>query len=82
MTWTPRRRAAAVAVLAGCLLQGCTSSLLESGHRPDEALTSGFSYGFWVAAGFAFVSLLTTLLVLRQEDLPAVGAEAEPVPAG
>jgi hypothetical protein len=59
-----------------------TTSLLESGTPQPEALTSGFSYGFWVAAGFALASLITTLVVLRQEDLPAVGAEPQPVPAG
>ncbi len=56
-----------------------TNNLLESGTPQPEALTSGFSAGFWVAAGFALVSLVTTLVVLRQEDLPAV--RAEPAPA-
>jgi EmrB/QacA subfamily drug resistance transporter len=59
-----------------------TTTLLEDGTPQAEALTSGFSWGFWVAAGFAFVSLVTTLVVLRQGDLPAVGTEPEPAPAG
>jgi MFS family permease len=59
-----------------------TTTLLEEGTPQAEALTSGFSWGFWVAAGFAFVSLITTLVVLRQEDLPAVGTEPATVPAG
>ncbi|MGH2450198.1 MAG: MFS transporter, partial [Candidatus Limnocylindria bacterium] len=59
-----------------------TSSLLDSGTARPEALTEGFSIGFWVAAGFALVALVTTLVVLRQEDLPAVRAEAAPAPAG
>ncbi|MGH3006117.1 MAG: MFS transporter [Gaiellaceae bacterium] len=59
-----------------------TSSALDSGTARPEALTEGFSLGFWVAAGFALVALVTTLVVLRQEDLPAVRAEAAPAPAG
>ncbi|MGH3031860.1 MAG: MFS transporter, partial [Gaiellaceae bacterium] len=59
-----------------------TSSALDSGTARPEALTEGFSLGFWVAAGFALVALVTTLVVLRQEDLPAVGAEPAPAPAG
>ena len=41
MTGTPNRRAAAVAVLAGCLLQGCTSSLLESQVPAPEVYRLG-----------------------------------------
>jgi EmrB/QacA subfamily drug resistance transporter len=59
-----------------------TSSALDSGTARPEALTEGFSLGFWVAAGFALVALVTTLVVLRQEDLPAVGTEPAPAPAG
>ena len=59
-----------------------TSSALDSGTPRPEALAQGFSLGFWVAAGFALVALVTTLVVLRQEDLPAVGAEPAPAPAG
>jgi EmrB/QacA subfamily drug resistance transporter len=59
-----------------------TNNLLDSGRGQAEALTSGFSWGFYVAAGFAAASLITTLLVLRQEDLPAVGTEPATVPAG
>jgi EmrB/QacA subfamily drug resistance transporter len=59
-----------------------TTDLLESGTAQPEALTSGFSLAFWVAAGFGVVSLLTTIAVLRQRDIPAVDAEAAPAPAG
>jgi EmrB/QacA subfamily drug resistance transporter len=59
-----------------------TSSALDSGTPRPEALAQGFSLGFWVAAGFALVALVTTLVVLRQEDLPAVGSQPAPVPAG
>jgi EmrB/QacA subfamily drug resistance transporter len=40
-----------------------------------SALTSGYSLAFWVAAAFAGVSVIATLLALRREDLAA-----EPVP--
>jgi hypothetical protein len=29
----------------------------------------GYSVAFWVAAGFAAISLATTLLILKREDL-------------
>jgi EmrB/QacA subfamily drug resistance transporter len=59
-----------------------TSNLLADGTPQAQALTDGFSLGFWVAAGFALVSFVTTLVVLRQDDLPAVRAEPAPAPAG
>ena len=59
-----------------------TTSLLESGEPQAEALTSGFSYAFWVAAGVGLISVITTLVMLRQEDMPGVDTEPEPVPAG
>ncbi len=59
-----------------------TTDLLDGGTAQPEALTSGFSLAFWVAAGFALASLITTLLVVRQSDIPAVGSEPAPAPAG
>ena len=59
-----------------------TTSLLESGRPQAEALTSGFSYAFWVAAGVGLISVITTLVMLRQEDMPGIDTEPEPVPAG
>ena len=59
-----------------------TTDLLDSGTPPPEALTSGFSLAFWVAAGFGLASLITTMVVLRQKDMPAVSGEPAPVPAG
>jgi EmrB/QacA subfamily drug resistance transporter len=59
-----------------------STNLLDGGTAQPEALTSGFSLAFWVAAGFALVSLVTTIAVLRQRDIPAIGAEPAPVPAG
>ncbi len=59
-----------------------TTSLLESGTAQAEALTSGFSCAFCAAAGFGLVSVITTLVVLRQEDIPAASTEPATVPAG
>ena len=58
-----------------------TTDLLEGGTPQAEALTSGFSLGFWVAVGFGVISFLTTIAVLRQRDIPAVSGEAAPAPA-
>ncbi|MDQ3867786.1 MAG: MFS transporter [Actinomycetota bacterium] len=58
-----------------------TTSLLESGTARPEAMTSGFSLAFWVGAGFALISLVTTLVVLKHEDLAAVDPHAAPAPA-
>jgi hypothetical protein len=58
-----------------------TESRLEAGTPQPEALTSGFTLAFWVAVGFAVVSLVTTLVVLRRRDLAAAPA-GEPVPVG
>ncbi len=59
-----------------------TTSLLESGTARPEAMTSGFSLAFWVGAGFALISLVTTLVALKHEDLAAVDPHAAPAPAG
>src|SRR5918997_381031 len=54
-----------------------TEGLLESGTPAPEALTSGFQIAFWVGAAFALISLVTTLIVLRSDDLRA----PQPAPA-
>jgi sugar phosphate permease len=61
-----------------------TDTLVATGEPVPQALTSGFSLAFWVAAGFALVSLATTLVVIRREDVAQVDRrteEAQPVPA-
>ena len=59
-----------------------TENLTPAGQQPTaEALTSGFSLAFWFAAGFALVSLVTTLVVLRRKDLAVPSVDAPPVPA-
>jgi EmrB/QacA subfamily drug resistance transporter len=59
-----------------------TSDLAGDAAPTAGDLTSGFSLAFWVAAGFGLVSLLTTIAVLRQRDIPAVSGEPAPAPAG
>ncbi len=60
-----------------------TEGLLESGAAAPEALTNGFGLAFLVAAGFAIVSLVTTLVVLKSDELEAASsAQPAPVPAG
>jgi EmrB/QacA subfamily drug resistance transporter len=61
-----------------------TDNLVDSGESRVEALVGGFSLAFWVAAAFAVVGLVTTLVVLKRDDLrtepvtepePAAGAQ-------
>jgi EmrB/QacA subfamily drug resistance transporter len=56
---------------------------LANGAQPSaDALTSGFQYAFWVAVAFALVSFVTTLLVLRRDELDeATARQVAPVPA-
>jgi EmrB/QacA subfamily drug resistance transporter len=58
-----------------------TDSLLASGSDRAAALTGGFSIAFWVAAAFAVVSLVATIVLLRRDDLTAVEEEQEPLAA-
>jgi EmrB/QacA subfamily drug resistance transporter len=53
-----------------------TEGLLEGGVDRPSALTQGFSIAFWVAAAFALLSLVATLLALRSRDLAAAPAGA------
>ena len=55
-----------------------TNSLLGSGAQAPQALTRGFSLAFWIGVAFAGISLLTTLVALRREDLRV---EGQPAPA-
>jgi MFS family permease len=57
------------------------SHSLESKGTPlKQALTSGDSLAFWVAAGVAVAAIVTTLLIVRRRDLQ-VQPEAAPAPA-
>ena len=55
---------------------------IADGTRPPVAFTDGFSLAFWVSAGFAVLSLATTLVALRSDELEVAAAqqEAAPVP--
>ncbi len=46
-----------------------TKNLLHDGVSPDKALTDGFSIAFWVAMGIALLGVLTTIVMLKREDL-------------
>ncbi len=52
-----------------------TDNLLASGEQRAQAVTSGYSYAFWAGVGFAVLSAVATLLVLKREDLVQAGAE-------
>jgi EmrB/QacA subfamily drug resistance transporter len=58
-----------------------TDNLLADGTSAPVALTDGFSLAFWVAVAFGVVSVVTTLLVLRREDLATEKIEELPLPA-
>jgi EmrB/QacA subfamily drug resistance transporter len=56
-----------------------TENLTPAGQQPSlDALVDGYSVAFWVAVGFAAISLATTLLILKRQDLVAApeGAQA------
>ena len=52
-----------------------TDNLLASGEQRAQAVTSGYSYAFWAGVGFAVLSAVATLFVLKREDLVQAGAE-------
>jgi MFS family permease len=57
-----------------------TNDLLSGGTQPPEALTSGFTRAFWVGAAVAFVGVVTTLIVLRRDELERAAAQAAAAP--
>ena len=57
-----------------------TNDLLGGGTQPPEALTSGFTRAFWVGAAVAFVGVVTTLIVLRRDELERAAAQAAAAP--
>jgi EmrB/QacA subfamily drug resistance transporter len=46
-----------------------TSDLLANGAEQLQAFTEGYSRAFWAGAVFAAISLATTLVVIREEEL-------------
>ena len=59
-----------------------SETLLGEGKTPAEALTSGFNWAFWVAAGFMALGAVITILVLRNRDVPTHEPEAAAEPIG
>jgi EmrB/QacA subfamily drug resistance transporter len=57
-----------------------SETLIEDGKSQAEALTSGFNWAFWVAAGFMLLGFVITMAVLRNRDVPTheQAAIAEP----
>jgi EmrB/QacA subfamily drug resistance transporter len=53
-------------------------TLLERGERPEEALTSGFQWGFWVGAAIWTATLISALLLIRQKEIPVPEAAEQP----
>jgi EmrB/QacA subfamily drug resistance transporter len=56
-----------------------SQTLLADGKSPAEALTSGFNWAFWAAAGFMVLGAVVTIVVLRNRDVPTQ-AHAAPGP--
>jgi EmrB/QacA subfamily drug resistance transporter len=56
-----------------------SDNLIEDGVAEVNALTDGYSLAFWVAAGFAILGVIVTLLALKREEL--VMEHAEPASA-
>jgi EmrB/QacA subfamily drug resistance transporter len=58
-----------------------TEDMVASGAAAPEALTNGFGLAFFVAAGFAFASLVLTLVALKGDELDVAALDAAPAPA-
>ena len=59
-----------------------SETLLGEGKSPEEALTSGFNWAFWVAAGFMLLGAVITIVVLRNRDVPTHEPEPAAEPTG
>jgi MFS family permease len=55
-----------------------TNNLLADGVAGPTALTDGFKLAFWVGVGLAALALVTTMVLLKRDDLRA---SAEPIQA-
>ena len=53
-----------------------TKTLLQSGHDPLSAQTSGFGLAFWVIAAIAAAGVLAAVVLVRGQELETVEAEA------
>jgi MFS family permease len=61
--------------VAATIATSHASTLLDSGHTPAQAYTSGFALAFWVLGGLGIVGVLASLALVRGEAI----ATAEPV---
>jgi EmrB/QacA subfamily drug resistance transporter len=57
-----------------------SDTLLQEGTSPPEALTSGFRWAFWVAAGIWVAGLLASILFIRREEVAQPEAVELPAP--
>jgi EmrB/QacA subfamily drug resistance transporter len=58
--------------IAATIANEHAETLRAEGSSAAAALTGGFNWAFWVGAIFSIVGLVVTLVVLRQDDVPAV----------
>ena len=54
-------------------------TLLQQGDSPAAATTSGFQWGFWVAAGIWAAGLVASIVFVRREEVAQTGAAEMPV---
>jgi EmrB/QacA subfamily drug resistance transporter len=54
-----------------------TTTLLHSGHDLASAQTGGFALGFWVIAGFGAAAVVTTLALVRSQEIAFDAETAE-----
>jgi MFS family permease len=54
-------------------------TLLQSGHDPAYAQTSGFALGFWVIAAFGAAAVIATLVLVRPQEVSAEASVATAV---
>jgi EmrB/QacA subfamily drug resistance transporter len=52
------------------------TNLAPDGNPTAADLTSGYALAFWVAAGVALAAIVTTLVIVRKQDLEIAAAEA------
>ena len=55
-----------------------SGTLLKQGTAPEEALTGGFKWGFWVCAGIWAGALLAALIFIREREVAVPGAAELP----
>ena len=63
---------------ASTLITSHAKTLLQSGHSPAEAFTSGYRWAFWMLAGVAIAGVVATLTLIRRDDLAEAPEAALP----